>query len=572
MKRLILFILLGFLIPGLIALATASYSANIVVTNNSTTNYPMLPIQVANNNTNLIAHGFMIASGLDSSVKLNGGRLPYMASDNSIYFAAPTSPTSSNTYQFVTGQTAANFSIVTGNGGYVTTNDTAALELGDNYTLKLKCPIVASANGTTVYLSQKDGAFNIFESPTVSGNVTANITSYTSSQILLPDGAGDATNITNVVGAATHWQAVSDNSDASYVSTASVGYLQDLYTLSNTSLPAGAVINSVVIYVRLGPDIGSSVYETPHFKIGANVYTGTEQSTTVIADKSQTYTTSPATGLAWTSGEIDGMQIGVSIKGNVISTPTAEVMKEWVVVNYTLAGYSLTVTGVSASDQSVQLQSDGVNSWLSVGSINSANHTSIPIPDTANNYIFSEPYYDYIKMTIGGIEKLWYQPNTIISGTTLPDRDGTKNGDITWGSNPAQLTASISNLVSSQMITSNVTSSSYLGNYLPGTVPGYVNPSLADAETAVEHDWLYDFIKPFADTSGTPAVFFYWMGTIIVAIAGFLLAYKTKHLLISAIAFDVPFGYGIAKGYIPWWVIILLAIWTIGSAIQEARM
>ena len=51
----------------------------------------------------------------------------------------------------------------------------------------------------------------------------------------------------------------------------------------------------------------------------------------------------------------------------------------------------------------------------------------------------------------GTSDLLLYQPNTIISGTTLPDRetgDGSQDGTITWGSNPAGIAAISKNVPS----------------------------------------------------------------------------------------------------------------------------
>jgi hypothetical protein len=206
----------------------------------------------------------------------------------------------------------------------------------------------------------------------------------------------------------------------------------------------------------------------------------------------------------------------------------------------------------------------------------SANVTVAVVPDNANPYVWmvgnSMSYANYLKIIVNGVEKLWYQPVAIISGTILPDRDGTKDGDITWGANPSGVSASFGALTSTTVVTTNTTSTGYVGSFLGDNVSAGTSPTLNDAQTAVQSDWLYLFIKPFADTSGTQAVWFYWFGTILAAIVGFVFAYRTKHLLIAAIAFDIPFGYGITKGYIPEWVIIVLVLWTIGAVVQEARM
>jgi hypothetical protein len=46
------------------------------------------------------------------------------------------------------------------------------------------------------------------------------------------------------------------------------------------------------------------------------------------------------------------------------------------------------------------------------------------------------PYMTSYSETISGAQKLLYQPVTMISGTTLPDIDGTQAGTIVFGTNP----------------------------------------------------------------------------------------------------------------------------------------
>lgn len=210
----------------------------------------------------------------------------------------------------------------------------------------------------------------------------------------------------------------------------------------------------------------------------------------------------------------------------------------------------------------------------------SVNVTVSAIPDNANNITLGSnatPHIGSYILAVGGNQQVRYEPNAIISGTTLPDRgsDATANdGTITWGSNPTGVSTSMGALTSTTVVTANTTVSSYIGSFMPGNVAPSDNwsPTLNEAQAAVENDIFYPFVQPFADISNTPGVFFYWMGTIIAGIVGFILGWRTKHLLISAIAFDVPFGYGIAKDFVPEWAIIVLVIWTIGAAVQEAKM
>lgn len=72
------------------------------------------------------------------------------------------------------------------------------------------------------------------------------------------------------------------------------------------------------------------------------------------------------------------------------------------------------------------------------------------VPGNANNWIIANmPSMDYYQHTVGGTLIAWYQPNDIIAGTVLPDRQGVaQNATITWGANPAGITSSFGSMVS----------------------------------------------------------------------------------------------------------------------------
>ena len=58
-------------------------------------------------------------------------------------------------------------------------------------------------------------------------------------------------------------------------------------------------------------------------------------------------------------------------------------------------------------------------------------------------------YTSSLVLTKGGVETLRYEPDGIVSGTTLPDQAGTaQDGTITWGANQAGVTATLGSLVS----------------------------------------------------------------------------------------------------------------------------
>jgi len=70
---------------------------------------------------------------------------------------------------------------------------------------------------------------------------------------------------------------------------------------------------------------------------------------------------------------------------------------------------------------------------------------SYTVPDNGDPLILSRndvnSYSDYYKITVNGLEELWYQPSAIISGTTILDKDSTQDGTITFGTNATDVTA-----------------------------------------------------------------------------------------------------------------------------------
>ncbi len=622
-------ILVTLLLPSLKVSATVSYSSDLGVSNNTTTAYPELGVTASTNVTLLVSNGFISATGLDTRVQNSGSDLPYMLATDRVTFAVPVPGNSTNTYQFVTGQTAASsFQIVPGYGGYVTTADAAALELSSNGTVTYSGYIPSSGR----LVDKTDFAINA--NSTITGNVTARI----NAPELSFDGAANyLTNpianfaSTNTSGSMGIWfrtssaafqqllwssdigtidhylgLAIRDTTGLLKIQQDSGGGVDDLegtikvtdgywhYAVVSSngtaySLTLDGVLDSLTVLV--GSNTGDWFSNTTlrdNLVIGKYVdssgsggfFSGNISAVRIYSRPSVTSeaftdynngmlaSASDATGLIFNLPMTEGTGNPVDTVGSLTMTRTGGSLPTWQSAKW------VSVAGVPHGSV-VVAHLNGTNFWLTSGALTSGNVSVVAIPDNATNWVFgiNDPYINYIKLSVAGTEVLWYQPIAIISGTTMPDRDApAQDGVITWGANPTGVSTSFGSLTSTTVVTTNTSASGFVGNSLPGEVHASGNPTLVQAENAVESDWLYTFIKPFADASGTQAVFFYWFGTILVAILGFVFAYKTKHLLISAIAFDIPFGYGIAKGFVPPWVIIVLALWTIGAVIQEARM
>lgn len=162
-------------------------------------------------------------------------------------------------------------------------------------------------------------------------------------EILRPDAAGDQTGITyGYPGATIHWslvdEAVADDV-ISYVYSRALNYQRDLYNLPAHSVGSGT-ISSIKIYFRISiSNAVNIVYAKPSQKSGVTVTDGTEVSKTGVTTFetfSQTYTTNPATGVAWTWDEIDALQIGVQLKADYNDPmPNAGCTQVYVEVDYT---------------------------------------------------------------------------------------------------------------------------------------------------------------------------------------------------------------------------------------------
>ena len=79
-------------------------------------------------------------------------------------------------------------------------------------------------------------------------------------------------------------------------------------------------------------------------------------------------------------------------------------------------------------------------------------------------------YWGGFKISINGTQQVWYEPNTMISGSVLTDRaGGDHNGTINWGTNPAGITITYGGLTSYTSTTSSAGGEE-------GSVPDLLDP------------------------------------------------------------------------------------------------
>ena len=132
-------------------------------------------------------------------------------------------------------------------------------------------------------------------------------------------------------------ESVADDADEVYYYSTSMSSKTDTFTYADCGL-GSATINSVTIYARCKRGSSAGAAYTA-IKIGETYYNDTFGTlTTSFANYSKAYTTSPATGSAWTVSEIDSAEFGVYIYtvSNGINRG-AECSQFYIVIDYTAA-------------------------------------------------------------------------------------------------------------------------------------------------------------------------------------------------------------------------------------------
>lgn len=399
----------------------ATYSGIIRVTNNGTTTNNVFT--TANINTQvLIDGGYVSANVQDSAIIDNfGDDAYYMPAPNSTALWSVFVPTinlnGNLDYTLYTGGDGDMDGLIRyfpGPGG-MTRSDNSTLELADNFTLEWGGYLDVSGGDLLDRLAYKEDAFIVYNSG--SGNITAGIiaSSTNTTETRVPDGAGDETNIPNLVGAATHWEAVDDpvgvpDDDTTYVMTDQVDtWARDLYEVEDSAVSASDIRKITVTArakrtvnwaeVKLVIKTGGTVYESVTTGNIANVYT----------NYSTDWTTNPGTGEYWTWDEIDDLQIGVSMRG-AAGASAGRCTQVYLTVTY-LTGYTFTdsvvATGVSSGNHTLSVSAnvtDGLRLYID-GTLADNTTLTANVTDNAHDWRFAEhevmPYMEYQRIYRG---------------------------------------------------------------------------------------------------------------------------------------------------------------------------
>lgn len=575
MKKLIIGILLiiGIVTFTAAPVFAAAYTYIVTMTETGGNTYSHYPFILASNNSGLISNGYLSSDGLDAKV-IDGSSLPCMLTTTQTLFVDSIMANHSANIQYTTGNTpASSMPIIVGNGGYITTSDAAALEPGSNFSIVVNGYIDTTA-GSNKNIVSKSGALVVEVDSVTSGFINATLdntfsqTSYNTSVLLY---SGNITRcgerftsfqsaaVINAIGlylmkvnsptgtASLTIRKVSDDSLIGTLGTIDVSTLatsDTLYVFDSSPVSIGAVTDIRISLEYSGGD--SNNYVNVRFQ-NTNPY-----SSGVESAYNGSWTDTSGTDLAWNALTINPLNTGVGGLTSGIHTVTVS-----------LSGGTFTLLVDSNPPATASFTNN--------------------VPDTANDWVLNQnnvmPYINYYKETVNGTEIVKYQPQTIITGTTLPDLDydlgsgtGKQDGTITFGSNPSGITISSGSF--SPSLPSVYNPNSY-GSVTPNTIisGSVIAPPQLYTELDTSKIPFGAAIDAILTAGGTPAALwwfpFIYLGIVIIGLLVYDLTQRSggqgsllamcATILILLVIFGVLGVTGVS-GMIPLWSAILFLI------------
>jgi len=420
--------ILALIAVPVVVVASSGYQLDINLNNTGAalTNTPFIATENINN---LVTGHYLLASGLDGVVKNSGESAPTMLTTSQVLWFGSADGVGSKQVEFTTGNDpASSMPIIVGNNGYVTIADNAALEAGSHFS-KTVVGYLNTTAGANKYIINKPGAIQTYVDATTSGTITALIP--TTGSLISPSSTTSAVSWANP----SYAYDANATTYTAYVDVA--GYQSTVATLGN----AGIICNQIQ-YKAETTAAGDA--------ITIEVYYGSDWHT--VVNHSTNVNDGYATPGTWTAAlpTFPTAQVCTAIRFQFFGTGYSDFYQMFEL--YYSNQPAVTITGVPSGRTTVAASLASGTFTLSAtpdGSSTITGSTSFAgsVPDTSNAEVIDEnnvmPYIDSYIETVGGTEKLKYQPVAIISGTTLLDRDNTQNGVITFGTNTSGITATI---------------------------------------------------------------------------------------------------------------------------------
>lgn len=547
-----------------IAVFATVFSATITITNTSATNYTYLPLSLPVNNDNLATQGYISSAGTDVQLYRSSTLLKRMLVDDRTLFVLPTlSAYGTASVDCTTNNTVEDFDIISGYGGYVTVIDDIDLEWGNsgNITVSgyfnptstgdiyskgtaVRCygngdgtltlnaiatlhgaatPVIASENTTT----GGSGTSHVVGLPSgiVSGNLLVVAIGTNSSTLNTPSGWTQLFKNASTGEFAVYYKVASgtEGTSVTITSPGACWFGSHSYRITGSS-------NEIVCGVTAS---GTSANpDPPNLTSGWGAVNTLWLSTAYDVPSTVTGGSAGYTNTIFTSGAGGpSMVIGYKAAASASENPgtcTLGAPQAWLANTIAIspADISSSVTsGVIPAGERI------ISSYLSGGNLGIQVDGGVPvtvayagsITNNANNWIFCNvnifSYIDYVKEYVSGVQQLYFAPNTIIIGTTLPDREatgGVNNGTFTWGTNPASISVEIGRLTFSSTYTSgtSITSPDVVGVVGDG-IGSIARPN---SDLVMPGNEFYPSVNTIATLSNIPIVMIWWFISFVIAI------------------------------------------------------
>jgi hypothetical protein len=574
----LLVLMMAFALPVL----AVTYTGTITISETAGTAYTQKGWQVLVDNATLATNGFILPSGLDVQVLDGGALVPSMIVSDRTMFATTLPASTNKNLQYTFGNApAAAMQIVTGIGGYATTVDTAALEPGTDWSFEVKGTFDLSGNVASTPIVAKNGvtlatATDAFRIQTAEAGVIV----------------------------AEHFGTVTtDQQDVTLLATATIGgavWLAQTFTTGAAYRVASVQLNIGGITATPGP-ITVAIYNA----IG-DLPTGLPLSSCTVPQARITASGGLATRNYFYLPPI--ALLNATQYAIVISAPTAPVGSLYTLYHddtnsyaggrqCTSADSGTTWAGAAGNDEVFVVQ---YATYVVATGVTPVNHlitvTQESVGPTYTIYIdggapvqqiaygtavlnnasvwvwAGQPSYDYIKEHVGVPEVLRYEPNTIVIGTALIDRDLTQNGVITFGGTATGVTTYMGPaLVPSGYAALPSTGGSQNPTF-GGVSPGTGSSSTGSGTTGSTFPF-YDFFKglvdnfnaPHPETVGytPPTMTMGWFWMVVAAVLdvmALIIVSRTGSMMIiggtGLALLSIQCGLNIFE----WWVLILYII------------
>jgi len=552
------------------------------------------PVNLGYSGQTLIDADKIASSGLDTNMQIGTTSIKYMMATDRVMAVIPSLPANgSQQVDLYTGYAPAQvaFPIIVGDNGYVTMADAAALEFGASFESEFSGYVNTATSGVNQNLIIKDSAYKTYvnASSTVKSYIYIAPATFTTSA---SDGYLEEDNGVYLTAQA---DTTADTVESGGGFALKVGQNTDFkiwrsFVYFDTSaIPNDVEVTSAYLVMNGDTDTSTTDFNI-YIQSGMPTY---PHDPLVVADYDKTFYGSALLSDPWNSSTfVAGNNVmylnstgcsAINLTGYTklclrseedinASQPTTS---EWVTFESVESGtdpyivityaYAVSDNTVTSGEHVIKTTYDGANIKLYVDAVEKDSQAFVgSVINNANNWIIDQnetmPYITYYKHTVGGVEIVEYQPNTMISGTVLPDLDGgDQNGAITWGANTS-VTLTYGTMESSG--STSAVSSGLAQGFDPGNTG---MPSTWFATGDITDLPFYDSFSQVSAQTGQPVRTIYFLGMLGVAIGLFLIIVTTtRSALLAVMGLNIALFVGSSMEVIPMWIPFAVLIIQIG--------